>query len=593
MIKEENKRLDTKVLSIFSTLNVSCKTDMPKGGDNVNFETIFGDVTSSQTAAFPILKLALSKGDPGGLENETQQNLLGQISNGVSPQTLGISAALRLNRFMDSANSRLGIEGFLNELSIDTGGQPVSEGDKDRAGNRVLLSKDMKSGFDVGTGGGTAFNVDKGVWFVDGDKLKTTLGDRGDGVSKGEVLESLLAKLSMGTGDGVSRGEVLESLLAKLSTGTGDGVSRGEVLESLLAKLSTGTGDGASREEVLESLLAKLSTGTGDGVSRGEILESLLAKLGAGTGRRAGDGVAERVRSLDGDRLKAVLSDVGERDKSFNVVQGNSAHPVSKDDMLKALLADPYTATQKPLAATQKPSVLKNDYSNYGANANKESTVGEILARVGMDPEGARIVISGETPNQSGRLGNGSGHVRLDPIQEVIDLPNDKSPVDRPREDKSFDYTQGRVASKTVINDRVLDQIVGKVSTSVNNGRNEIIIHLKPDFLGSIHLKISIEDHHVLARILTENPVTKEIIEANSHQLKLSLLEHGLKVDRFSVFVGHDQGQFDQGYENPSSGRRWVEDDPDGGKELVGLEGEDTGQPGRITGGQGQIDFFA
>ena len=550
--------MDTKVLSIFSTLNVSCKTDMPKGGDNVNFETIFGDVTSSQTAAFPILKLALSKGDPGGLENETQQNLLGQISNGVSPQTLGISAALRLNRFMDSANSRLGIEGFLNELSIDTGGQPVSEGDKDRAGNRVLLSKDMKSGFDVGTGGGTAFNVDKGVWFVDGDKLKTTLGDRGDGVSKGEVLESLLAKLS------------------------------------------TGTGDGASREEVLESLLAKLSTGTGDGVSRGEILESLLAKLGAGTGRRAGDGVAERVRSLDGDRLKAVLSDVGERDKSFNVVQGNSAHPVSKDDMLKALLADPYTATQKPLAATQKPSaatqkpsVLKNDYSNYGANANKESTVGEILARVGMDPEGARIVISGETPKQSGRLGNGSGHVRLDPIQEVIDLSNDKSPVDRPREDKSFDYTQGRVASKTVINDRVLDQIVGKVSTSVNNGRNEIIIHLKPDFLGSIHLKISIEDHHVLARILTENPVTKEIIEANSHQLKLSLLEHGLKVDRFSVFVGHDQGQFDQGYENPSSGRRWVEDDPDGGKELVGLEGEDTGQPGRITGGQGQIDFFA
>ena len=96
-----------------------------------------------------------------------------------------------------------------------------------------------------------------------------------------------------------------------------------------------------------------------------------------------------------------------------------------------------------------------------------------------------------------------------------------------------------------------------------------------------------------MARIMVESPLTKDIIEANSHQLKFSLMEHGIKVDKFSVFVGHDQTQSDQDYDgSPSQGSRKGYD-PEEGEEAPPIREEDIPVLRRATMGRGNVDFFA
>ena len=89
----------------------------------------------------------------------------------------------------------------------------------------------------------------------------------------------------------------------------------------------------------------------------------------------------------------------------------------------------------------------------------------------------------------------------------------------------------------------VTDQIVDKASLRTIQGRSEIQIRLKPDFLGNVQMNISADKEQLVVRMVTDQPVVKEIIEANLHQLKTELQHQGLTVDRFEVVVNPDAEQ--------------------------------------------------
>ncbi|MFH0925101.1 MAG: flagellar hook-length control protein FliK [bacterium] len=87
---------------------------------------------------------------------------------------------------------------------------------------------------------------------------------------------------------------------------------------------------------------------------------------------------------------------------------------------------------------------------------------------------------------------------------------------------------------------QVVDQIVKNITTSISSDKRELVVRLKPDELGTIQIKISIEGEKMKALIQTESEAIKGIVESNLNQLKNSLAEKGFNVEKFSVSVGNN-----------------------------------------------------
>jgi len=139
-----------------------------------------------------------------------------------------------------------------------------------------------------------------------------------------------------------------------------------------------------------------------------------------------------------------------------------------------------------------------------------------------------------------------------------------------------------------------LKQIVNKATFNLENGRSEFKIDLKPESLGHLKMQIITENHHVTVKILTQNPLVKDMIESNLVQLKANFQNQGLEIEKFDVSVAQDSdknGTGDGRYE--SKRMREKSGDTENG---YGGKAEETEEvENAIKRGQQEsaIDFFA
>lgn len=96
------------------------------------------------------------------------------------------------------------------------------------------------------------------------------------------------------------------------------------------------------------------------------------------------------------------------------------------------------------------------------------------------------------------------------------------------------------------INTAILDKfdIIGQIKdkivfTNIDNS-NIAKIKLKPEALGEVTIKLSIQEGVVTGKISVENYEIKNMIDNNINQLKESLESKGINVEAFSVSVGED-----------------------------------------------------
>lgn len=87
----------------------------------------------------------------------------------------------------------------------------------------------------------------------------------------------------------------------------------------------------------------------------------------------------------------------------------------------------------------------------------------------------------------------------------------------------------------------VINQVVEQAKVIVGQDRSEMIIHLKPDHLGKLELKVVTEQGIVAAKFIAESHQVKEIIETNMQLLKDSLEKQGLSINNVSVQVGQEK----------------------------------------------------
>lgn len=88
----------------------------------------------------------------------------------------------------------------------------------------------------------------------------------------------------------------------------------------------------------------------------------------------------------------------------------------------------------------------------------------------------------------------------------------------------------------------IYKQISQKIIWSIKNDQEQIKVTLEPPHLGNIYLEVTREKENIRAKILAENPLTKELIEHNYWPIQKILEKEGFRLERFDVLSQFDMG---------------------------------------------------
>jgi flagellar hook-length control protein FliK len=82
---------------------------------------------------------------------------------------------------------------------------------------------------------------------------------------------------------------------------------------------------------------------------------------------------------------------------------------------------------------------------------------------------------------------------------------------------------------------QVAKQIADKMIYQTRNGTHQLRLNLTPAHLGRVTINMVVRDNTVHATVVTENPAVKEALEEHMSQLKSTLAQQGVELERFDV----------------------------------------------------------
>jgi flagellar hook-length control protein FliK len=80
-------------------------------------------------------------------------------------------------------------------------------------------------------------------------------------------------------------------------------------------------------------------------------------------------------------------------------------------------------------------------------------------------------------------------------------------------------------------------ELIHQAQAALKKGGGEIKMDLKPEGMGQVHLKVSVEDGQVNVQMFTESDAAKHLLEKGLHELKSNLAAHQLKLEGLKVDV--------------------------------------------------------
>ena len=131
----------------------------------------------------------------------------------------------------------------------------------------------------------------------------------------------------------------------------------------------------------------------------------------------------------------------------------------------------------------------------------------------------------------------------LQPFSEALKMESSAVKSAQPME---------HMASRVRLAQNIMSQVLDGTKLNINPTENgqQIILRLRPEELGNINLKLSVEKGILMAEFNVESQVVKETLESNMSDLKQALAEKGYSIEGMQVSVGQDQtdqqGQLEQ-----------------------------------------------
>jgi len=103
---------------------------------------------------------------------------------------------------------------------------------------------------------------------------------------------------------------------------------------------------------------------------------------------------------------------------------------------------------------------------------------------------------------------------------------------------------KNKVISKKNIQE-FISQITNKMKLYLAENKSEVVLHLKPEFLGDLKVELKLEDNKLSGKFIVDNFMSEKLIKDSISQLKVNLSNMGLEVQSFEVSVQHDRRNSD------------------------------------------------
>jgi flagellar hook-length control protein FliK len=89
----------------------------------------------------------------------------------------------------------------------------------------------------------------------------------------------------------------------------------------------------------------------------------------------------------------------------------------------------------------------------------------------------------------------------------------------------------------------VVNQVARQISLSLQRGENRLRLQLKPPQLGVIQIDMDMKNSVLKIGMITEHNAVKEFLVSSIQELRDSLVQHGVKLERIDIHVNYDFGQ--------------------------------------------------
>ena len=201
--------------------------------------------------------------------------------------------------------------------------------------------------------------------------------------------------------------------------------------------------------------------------------------------------------------------------------------PLEKGITLKGmdLPEEAVSAKGGPVAAAENAAKKESDSPAAAQSLNPKAQNEGTVSGGGQEakaPEAPSISqnSTGES-SQSYDFAGGSGEVSAG---TTVSLPTDS--------------VSSEDAFLSKLSQALKNQMISRSGLVAQNGRAEIRLELKPEYLGKLLLRLSLENGTLNAKFLVENHQVRSLIENSMSQLKQSLADQGIAWQEASVDVG-------------------------------------------------------
>ncbi len=142
-------------------------------------------------------------------------------------------------------------------------------------------------------------------------------------------------------------------------------------------------------------------------------------------------------------------------------------------------------------------------------------------------------------------------------------------------------------------NQEFVMQLADRINVLMTGQRSEMEVHIKPEKLGRIVLKVVLENGEMSVKITAQSQFVKDLIESNQHDLKSILAQEGYNLARLDVNIG---SMYQQSQWNDYRSTTWQKSSAKKGQEVreaVQLNNSNTTSAGYYSQWGSKIDCFA